>query len=86
MIMKNKFLLIVLLACAALQACVKDEEKVFDASAAERMNATISNYKAVLSAAPNGWLVEYYPEDDRSMGGYYFIWKFDANGTVVVAG
>jgi hypothetical protein len=86
MIMKNKFLLIVLLAAAALQACIKDEEKVFDDSAAERMSAAIGTYKAVLNAAPNGWLVEYYPELDRSMGGYYFIWKFDANGTVVIAG
>ena len=32
--MKNKLLLMVLVAFAALQACVKDEEKVFDASAA----------------------------------------------------
>jgi hypothetical protein len=84
--MKNKFLLIVLLAFAALQACVKDEEKVFDASAAERMNAAIQTYKATLCAAPNGWAVEYYPETDRSMGGYNFIWKFNANGTVQIAG
>jgi hypothetical protein len=86
MIMKNKFLLIVLLAFAVFQACVKDEEKVFDASAAERTNATVKTLKDNLIEAPNGWLVEYYPEDDRSMGGYYFIWKFDADGTVVVAG
>jgi hypothetical protein len=84
--MKNKLLLIVLLAFVALQACVKDEEKVFDASAAERTNEAVNNLRDILVAEPNGWLVEYYPETDRSMGGYYFIWKFDANGTVVVAG
>jgi hypothetical protein len=84
--MKNKFLLIVLLAFAALQACVKDEEKVFDASAAERTTGAVNTLRKTLVAVPNGWVVEYYPEADRSMGGYHFIWKFDANGTVVVAG
>ncbi|MDR2449608.1 MAG: DUF4302 domain-containing protein [Prevotellaceae bacterium] len=84
--MKNKLLLIVLLAFAALQACVKDQEKVFDASAAERTNEAVNTLRDILVAEPNGWLVEYYPETDRSMGGYYFIWKFNANGTVVVAG
>jgi hypothetical protein len=86
MIMKNKFLLIVLLAFVALQACVKDEEKVFDASAAERTTGAVNTLRNTLVAVPNGWAVEYYPELDRSMGGYHFIWKFDANGTVVVAG
>jgi hypothetical protein len=84
--MKNKLLLIVLLAFAVLQACVKDEEKVFDDSAAERTNEAVNNLRGILVAESNGWLVEYYPEIDRSRGGYNFIWKFDANGTVVVAG
>ncbi|MDR3181230.1 MAG: DUF4302 domain-containing protein [Prevotellaceae bacterium] len=84
--MKNKFLLIVLLAFVALQACVKDEEKIFNASAAERTNETVNSLRNLLVSLPNGWMVEYYPEPDRSMGGYNFIWKFDTNGTVVVAG
>ncbi|MDR0691913.1 MAG: DUF4302 domain-containing protein [Prevotellaceae bacterium] len=84
--MKNKLLLIVCLALAMLQACVKDEEKVFGASAAERMNEALNNLRNTLVAAPNGWAAEYYPEGDRSMGGYNFLWKFNEDGTVQIAG
>jgi hypothetical protein len=84
--MKNKLFIGLLLLLFIVQACVKDEEKVFDASAAERMAAALSAHKAALVSATNGWLVEYYPEDDRSMGGYHFIWKFNADGTVQMVG
>jgi hypothetical protein len=84
--MKNKTLLILMLALVALQACVKDEEKVFDASAAERTSEAIHNLRNVLIAAPNGWVMEYYPEANRSLGGYHFICKFYVDGTVEVAG
>ena len=76
----------VLVAFAALQACVKDEEKVFDASAAERTSEAVNNLRDLLVAEPNGWVVEYYPETDRSLGGYNFLWKFNEDGTVLIAG
>jgi hypothetical protein len=84
--MKNILFTGLLLALFAAQGCVKDEEKVFDASAAERMNVAIQTYKAALCAAPDGWVMEYYPETDRSMGGYNFICKFNDDGTVQIAG
>jgi hypothetical protein len=84
--MKNKLFIGLLLSLFALQACVKDEEKVFDVSAAERMNAAIQTYKATLCAAPGGWVMEYYPELDRSLGGYNFILKFYEDGKVAIAG
>jgi hypothetical protein len=83
--MKNKLFAGLLLSLFVTQACVKDEDKVFDASAAERMNAAIQTYRAALCAAPNGWVVEYYPETDRSLGGYNLICKFSEDGTVVLA-
>ena len=83
--MKNKLFTGLLLSLFVMQACVKDEDKIFDASAAERMTAAIQTYKAALCAAPNGWAVEYYHETDRSMGGYNFICKFSEDGTVMLA-
>ena len=84
--MKNKLFIGLLLSLFVMQACVKDEDKVFDASAAERMNAAIAAYRTTLTSAVNGWVVEYFPEDDRSMGGYNFLWKFNDDGTVAIAG
>ncbi|MDR0692600.1 MAG: DUF4302 domain-containing protein [Prevotellaceae bacterium] len=84
--MKNKLFIGLLLSLFALQACVKDEDKVFDNSAADRMNAAITSYRSILVSEANGWLVEYFPENDLSMGGYYFIWKFNNDGTVEMAG
>jgi hypothetical protein len=84
--MKTRITALLLLSLLAMQACVKDEDKVFDASATERMNAAIQQYKAILCAQPNGWLMEYYPEPDRSLGGYNFICRFGDDGTVAIAG
>jgi hypothetical protein len=85
--MKSKlYILLLPLLLFALQGCVEDEEKVFDKPASERVDAAISDYKATLCGAPNGWVMEYYPEADRSKGGYYLICKFSANGNVDIAG
>ncbi|MGV8092478.1 MAG: DUF4302 domain-containing protein [Mangrovibacterium sp.] len=68
-----------------LQSCLKDEEDVFDKSAAERMDDALTEYKTVLTAAPNGWLMEYYPEQDQAIGGYTYLCSFNASGEVTVA-
>jgi hypothetical protein len=68
-----------------LQSCLKDEEDVFDKSAAERMDDALTEYKTVLTAAPNGWLMEYYPEQNQTIGGYTYLCSFNASGEVTVA-
>jgi hypothetical protein len=68
-----------------LQSCLKDEEDVFDKSAAERMDDALTEYQTVLTAAPNGWLMEYYPEEDQAIGGYTYLCSFNASGEVTVA-
>jgi hypothetical protein len=83
--MKSKLpILLLSLLLFALQACVKDEDKVFDAPAIERVNTAISHCRTTLCGAPNGWVMEYYPETDRSLGGYYFICTFGVDGKVQV--
>ncbi len=66
-------------------ACLFEEEDLFDKSSALRMDEEIKADIALLTAAPKGWLVDYYPESDYSMGGYAMHWKFMTDGTVTVA-
>jgi len=67
------------------QSCTKDEEDIFDQSAAERMTAALDEYKTVLTGATNGWVMEYYPEEEQAIGGYTFLCSFSASGEVSVA-
>jgi hypothetical protein len=69
---------------SVLQSCVQEEENLFGISAAERMQKTIAEYKELLSSSPNGWIAEYYPEKNHSIGGYTMFLKFNADGTVAV--
>ena len=64
-----------------LQSCLMEEKQLFDKSPAERMDAYLSEYNALLESSENGWLLEYYAEEDQSYGGYPYILKF-AEGQV----
>lgn len=68
-----------------LQSCVEDEENIFGSSASDRMSEALSEYETVLTGAPNGWIMEYYPEEDHSIGGYTFLCSFNSSGEVIVA-
>lgn len=81
---KIYYILFLLLTGLCFNACVSEEEDLFDKSAAERMNEAIAQYKAILQDDPQGWVMEFYPSD-RSMGGYVYTAKFD-NGKVDMAG
>lgn len=83
--MKKNLYLLLLIPFFTLQSCVKDEEDVFDASAAERIANALKEYKVTLSAASNGWLLEYYPEKEHAVGGYNLICRFSEDGKVRVA-
>jgi hypothetical protein len=63
---------------------VREEENLFGISAAERMQATIAKYKELLANPANGWIAEYYPEKNHSIGGYVMFLKFNTDGTVAV--
>ncbi|MDR2293458.1 MAG: DUF4302 domain-containing protein [Prevotellaceae bacterium] len=68
-----------------LQSCVKDEENIFDDSAAIRGQKAVSEYMQLLVSAENGWYVDYYPELNHKVGGYAMYLKFSANGMVDVS-
>ena len=80
--MKAKYLLLIGLFAATMVACSRDEESLFDKSAAERAQEAIENAFDVLTSAENGWEVAYFPNLEASSKGYNMVWKFNANGKV----
>lgn len=84
--MKAKYLFIGLALASLLCACSRDEESLFDKSAAERAQEALDNANAVLVAPANGWEMLYFANDkDGNVIGYNILLKFDANGRVTAS-
>ena len=80
--MKAKYLVMIALLAATFAACSRDEESLFDKSAAVRAQEAIENAFDVLTSAENGWEVAYFPNLETSSKGYNMVWKFNKNGKV----
>jgi len=75
-----------ILALLLLGACsLHEEENFFDDSSANRMSEALKNYKEILVAPENGWLMQYYPGNNQAYGGYNMLVSFDENGSATVA-
>ena len=79
--MKKIYLIVIALLGMSLQSCIQEEKPLFDKSPAERMEAYLSDFGALLESSEDGWLLEYYAEAEQSYGGYAYILKF-ADGQV----
>lgn len=84
--MKNKIIYLFCVIAGLLQGCVQDVDDVFDASASDRMNQALKEYRTLLSSSEQGWLMEYYPSDIKEYGGYALTMKFDAKDNVTMGG
>ncbi|KAA6319979.1 hypothetical protein EZS27_030190, partial [termite gut metagenome] len=62
-------------AVLLVHSCVQDEKNLFEESAAKRVDKVLSEYDALLTSAPDGWLLEYYSGDEL-LGGYTFLCTF----------
>ena len=80
--MKAKYLLLIGLFAATMVACSRDEESLFDKSAAERAQEAIETAFDVLTSNEAGWEVAYFPNLETSSKGYNMVWKFNKNGKV----
>ena len=80
--MKAKYLVIIGLLAASFAACSRDEESLFDKSAAERAQEAIETAFDVLTSNEAGWEVAYFPNLEASSKGYNMVWKFNSNGKV----
>lgn len=88
--MKKIFYFSLMFATAiGVTSCNSEEDDIFNASAAERLNAASELYSARLTAQPNGWAMQYYPtyDDEEPNGaGYLLLNRFNKDFTVDVSG
>ena len=82
--MKAKDLVMIGLLAATFAACSRDEENLFDKSAAVRAQEAIDNAFDVLTTAENGWEMAYFPNLEADSKGYNMVFKFNKNGNVSV--
>ena len=82
--MKAKYLVIIGLLAATFAACSRDEESLFEKSAAIRAQEAIENAFDVFTSAENGWEMAYFPNLEADAKGYNMVLKFNKNGNVSV--
>ena len=85
--MKNKITNYILLAfiCLGLQACLFQEDDLFEKSSANRASENVAELQELLVNVPNGWKMEYYPGTDYSMGGITLLCRFDGNNVTLMS-
>jgi hypothetical protein len=85
---KILYLFSLLMAVVAMTGCVQDEKDIFDQPASLRLSEAIAKYRAILTEAPNGWIIDYYDYDNTNTkaptAGYSMYWRFNA-GEVTMA-
>ncbi len=81
----KKICVFTLFLLALFASCTHETKDIFDKPAAERINEALEEYLDVLTSAPNGWLLYYYPERSQSYGGYNILFDFSRDGSVTVA-
>ena len=81
--MKNKSIILLLTLGLAFTACSRDEENLFDKSAAIRSQEAVDNAYKLLIEASNGWEGFYFANNESR--GYNLILKFKEDGSVVAS-
>ena len=81
--MKAKYLLLIGLFAATMVACSRDEESLFEDSAAIRAQKAVDNALDVLTSN-EAWEMAYFPNLETSAKGYNMVLKFNKNGNVSV--
>jgi hypothetical protein len=77
--MKKIVYISMLIVVFFLNAC-KEEKDIFDEPASLRLQKAINEYTELFASSPNGWLGDFYPEDNQKIGGYAMHVNFKSNG------
>lgn len=83
-----KGLMLTALSALAFSSCQREEDDLWDKSAAERVNESISIYEQRFSSSKGGWVMEYYPTnsgEDPTGIGYLILADIKADGSVRMA-
>lgn len=84
--MKKQFMICAAVAATMLTACSPEQEDFFSDSSANRADQSIVEDMKVLTSAPNGWAMKYFPSKSQSYGGFNFVVAFDNEGNVTFSG
>ena len=84
--MKKQFMICAAVAATLFSACSPEQEDFFSDSSANRADQTIVEDMKVLTSAPNGWAMKYFPSRSQSYGGFNFVVSFDNDGNVTFSG
>ncbi len=79
----KKSLYLIAVAALALSSCSNDDDRIFDQSAADRLEQYKKEYAEVLTADGGLWSMEYFSNAEEP--GYVFVMKFDKNGSVDIS-
>ncbi len=79
----KKSIYLAAVAALALTSCSSDDDRIFDQSAADRLEQYKKEYAEVLTADGGLWSMEYFSNPDEP--GYVFVMKFDKNGSVDIS-
>ena len=80
----KKTILYALTALVVLAGCSREEERLFDQSAAERAQAAITTAEDVLTGATNGWHMVYFANPEKKTSAHIQL-NFAKNGQVSAA-
>jgi hypothetical protein len=84
----KKYIYMSMMAAALLTTgCAGEEDDLFEASAAERLNEASGKYSALLESSAGGWVIQYYPTNDGAPTtgeGYLWCVKFNKDHSVLV--
>lgn len=75
--------LLLTLPLVFLQSCLKDQEDKFSEPASERMEKFLSNAQSTLTASEEGWVLDYFPDDNQLYGGFVYTVKFTKDKATV---
>ncbi|MCF0196360.1 MAG: DUF4302 domain-containing protein, partial [Bacteroidaceae bacterium] len=81
-----KKILYMCVAVATMLVGCKNDDKIFEDSAAQRLNKAEKKYSDLMTSAPHGWAFEYYPTSSVDDGAWLYAMYFYKDGSVVVAG
>lgn len=80
----TRYIIPALAAAAALSACDKTEDLIFEESASERLETAKNEYSAALTDLGGSWMMEYFANGDEE--GYLMVMEFGKDGSVNVTG
>ena len=83
-----KGLLLSALSVAMFTSCNNEEDDIWNKSAAERLNESVSIFKSRFASSPGGWVMEYYPTNATTSPtgcGYLILADIKADGSVRMA-